>query len=362
MKRLLVFLLLFCLSALLPLGCASFSPSGGGGGDNSQVLSVYNWSTYIDPDTVREFEEKFGVEVEYDTYESNEDLLAKISPGNPGYDIIVPTGDYVAIMASEGLLEPLDRANIPNLKYVDEKFLDPPFDPGNRYSIPYQWGTIGLGYNIEKTGGELNSWGDIFEPRFAGKVALMEDLRATLGVILIYLGYDPNTTNEDEVEAARDFLIEHQEVIAAFAPDTGQNLLDQGEVYIAVEWSGDIFQVMEENPDLRYSIPEEGTIVWTDNLAIPKDAPNKALAEKFINFILEPEVGARISNYVKYGSPNQAAIDRGLIEQEDLENPAIYPPPQVFGKLKHADDIGKATELYDDAWIEVKVALSNSFF
>lgn len=362
MKRLLVFLLLFLMSALLPVGCASFSPPGMQGGANPQVLSVYNWSTYIDPEAIKDFEKKFGVKVEYDTYESNEDLLAKIRPGNPGYDIIVPTGDYIAIMASEGLLEPLNYDNIPNFKNVDDKFIDPPFDPGNQYSVPYQWGTMGLGYNIEKTGGELNSWEDIFDPRFAGRVSLIEDLRATLGAILIYLGYDPNTTNESEISEARNYLIKHQEVIAAFAPDTGQNLLDQGEVDIAVEWSGDIFQIMEENPNIRYTIPQEGSIVWTDNLAIPKDAPHKELAEKFINFILEPKVGAIISNYVKYGSPNQAAIAEGLIEEEDLENPAIYPPPQVFKKLKYVDDIGKATELYDDAWTELKVAMTNSFF
>lgn len=362
MKRLLVFLLLFLIGAMFAVSCTLLGPHGSGSSDNPNILSVYNWSTYIDPEAIKDFEKKFGVKVEYDTYESNEDLLAKIRPGNPGYDIIVPTSDYIAIMASEGLLEPLNHDNIPNLKNVDDKFINPPFDPGNRYSVPYQWGTMGLGYNIKKTVGDLNSWGDIFEPRFAGRVSLMEDLRATLGVILIYLGYEPNTTNLDEIHQARDFLVKHQEVIAAFAPDTGQNLLDQGEVDIAVEWSGDIFQVMEENSDLRYTIPKEGTIVWTDNLAIPKDAPHKELAEKFINFVLEPEVGAKISNYVKYGSPNKAAIEGGLIEEEDLNNPAIYPPPKVFKKLKYADDIGKATELYDDAWTEVKVAMSNSFF
>jgi spermidine/putrescine transport system substrate-binding protein len=362
MKRLLVVLLFFLIGAILPWGCASLGPREASSSDNPNVLSVYNWSTYIDPEAIKDFEKKFGVDVQYDTYESNEDLLAKISPGNPGYDIIVPTSDYIAIMASQGLLEPLDHANIPNLKNVDDKFLDPPFDPGNQYSVPYQWGTMGLGYNIKKTRGELHSWADIFEPRFAGRVSLMEDLRAMLGVILIYLGYEPNSTNLNEIDQARDYLVKHQEVIAAFAPDTGQNLLDQGEVDIAVEWSGDIFQIMEENPDIRYAIPKEGTIVWTDNLAIPKDAPHKALAEKFINFVLEPEVGAKISNYVKYGSPNKAAIAQGLIEEEDLKNPSIYPSPDVFKKLKYTDDIGKATELYDDAWTEVKVALSNSFF
>ncbi|NEO28038.1 MAG: spermidine/putrescine ABC transporter substrate-binding protein, partial [Kamptonema sp. SIO4C4] len=198
---------------------------------------------------------------------------------------------------------------------------------------------------------------EIFDEEYAGRVALMEDPRATLGVILMYLGYSPNTTNSEELEEAKNFLIENQEVIQSFAPDTGQDLLDQGEVDIAVEWNGDIFQVMEENENIRYVIPEEGTIIWTDNLAIPKNAPHKELAEQFINFVLEPEIGAKISNFVKFGTPNQASIEQGLIEKADLDNPGIYPPPEAFERLEYAEDLGKDTALYDEAWTELKVAV-----
>lgn len=358
MKRLLTFVLLFILGVTIPFGCTSNSTdTGTQGGEGAKVLNVYNWSTYIDPEVVSEFEERFGVEVQYDTYESNEALLAKIQPGNPGYDIIVPSGDFIENMAAQGLLEELDHQNIPNLKYVDEAFIDPPFDPGNQYSVPYQWGTIGIGYNIEATGEEINSWEQIFDSKYAGKVALMEDSRAMLGAVLMYLEKDPNTTDPEEIAEAKDFIIENKEVVQTFAPDTGQDLLDQGEVDIAVEWSGDIFQVMEENENIRYVIPKEGTIIWTDNLAIPKDAPNKALAEEFINFVLEPEISAQISNYVKYGTPNKAAIEQELIEKEDLENPGIYPPPETLKKLEYAVDLGKDTSLYDDAWTELKVAV-----
>ncbi|NJK99066.1 MAG: spermidine/putrescine ABC transporter substrate-binding protein [Spirulinaceae cyanobacterium RM2_2_10] len=357
MRRLLVFVLLFAIGVALPLGCSAPNSTGGDGDGSQQVLSIYNWSTYIDEETIPEFEEKFNVEVQYDTFESNEALLAKIQPGNPGYDIVVPTSDYVESMVAEGLLAELNHDNIPNLKYLDEAFADPVFDPKNRYSVPYQWGTIGIGYNVEKTGEDITTWEQVFDPKYAGRVALMEDARAMMGAILMYLGYDPNTTNPEEVAAAKDFLIEKQDVIATFAPDTGQDLLDQGEVDIAVEWNGDIFQLMEENEDIRYAIPEEGTIVWTDNLAILSDAPNKELAEKFINFTLEPEVSARISNYVKFGTPNREAIARGLIESEDLENPGIYPPPETFEKLEYAVDLGEDTALYDEAWTELKVAI-----
>ncbi|MEM8638937.1 MAG: spermidine/putrescine ABC transporter substrate-binding protein [Cyanobacteria bacterium P01_G01_bin.54] len=359
MKKLLVFVLLFVLGITIPVGCAANSPdpAGGGNTDSSDVLSVYNWSTYIDPEVLTQFETEFGVTVQYDTYESNEALLAKIQPGNPGYDIIVPTGDYIESMATEGLLEELDPANIPNLNNVSEEFLDPPFDPGNKYSVPYQWGTIGIGYNKAATGTEITTWKEIFDPTYAGRVALMEDPRAMLGAILMMLGYDPNTTNPEELEAAKNYVIDHKDVVATFAPDTGQDLLNQGEVDIAVEWNGDIFQVMEENENVEYVIPEEGTIIWTDNLAIPKDAPNKALAEQFINFVLDPQVSAAISNYVKYGTPNKVSLEQGLIEAADVENPGIYPPPETFKKLKYAQDLGDDTQLYDEAWTELKVAV-----
>lgn len=358
MKRLLVFVLLFLFGVMIPVGCTADSPDTSRPGQtDTNVLSIYNWSTYIDPDVITQFEQEYDVRVQYDTYESNDALLAKIQPGNPGYDIIVPTSDFVEGMAAQGLLKPLNHDNIPNLVNVDPTFLDTPFDPGNEYSVPYQWGTIGIGYDIEATGEEITSWAQIFDPKFAGKVALLEDSRAMLGAILIALGKDPNTTDPTEIKAAVDYIVEHKEVVATFAPDTGQDLLDQGEVAIAVEWNGDVFQVMEENDKIRYVIPEEGTIVWTDNLAIPVGARNPEMAEKFINFILEPEIGAKISNYVKFGSPNQAAIDQGLILEEDLNNLGIYPSDATFSKLEYAQELGADTQLYDDAWTELKVAI-----
>lgn len=361
MKKLLTLVLLFVLGMTVAMGCTPSAPGPSTPTSSDQgttdVLSVYNWSTYIDPDVLTQFETEFGVEIQYDTYDGNEALLAKIQPGNPGYDIIVPSGDYVEGMAAEGLLEKIDLTKITNLSNISEEFLDPPFDPGNQYSIPYQWGTIGIGYNTQVVGGEISSWQEIFDAKYAGRVALMEDPRAMLGAILMMLGYSPNTTNPEELEAAKNFIIEHKEVVKAFAPDTGQDLLNQGEVDIAVEWNGDIFQIMEDNENIEYVIPKEGTIVWTDNLAIPKGAPNKALAEEFINFVLRPGISAAISNYVKYGSPNKAAIEQQLIEVADLENPGIYPPPETFTNLKYAEDLGEDTQMYDQAWTELKVAV-----
>ncbi|MDB9513517.1 spermidine/putrescine ABC transporter substrate-binding protein [Kamptonema animale CS-326] len=357
MKRLLTFLLLFMISAILPFGCSGSTPNGAETSRGSEkVLSIYNYSTYIAPEAIAQFEKENSVKIKYDTYDNSDALYAKLKQGNPGYDVIFPADYMVKIMVSENMLEPLNLDKIPNKKNLDPKFVNQSFDPGNKYSFPYQWGTMGIGYNLKATKGEVNSWGAMLDPKFTGKVAWQDDARYTFAGVLMYLGYNPNTTNPNEINKARDLLIENKAMIAAFVPDTGQNLLAQGEVNLTMEWSGDIFQVMKENPDLRFAIPKEGTIVFTDNIAIPKNAPNRELAEKFIDFVLQPEVGAKISNFIHFGSPNKAAIDRGLIDDQDMKNQQIYPPNEIFSKLKYIEDVGKATGLYDQAWTEVKAA------
>lgn len=358
MKRLLTFLLLFFIGAILPLGCSGSSPTTSDTSTGKEtVLSIYNYSTYIAPAAIEQFEKKYGVKIKYDTYEDAEALYAKLKAGNPGYDVAFPADYLVTTMRAENMLEPLNLKNIPNIVNLDPKFVNQSFDPGNQYSIPYQWGTMGIGYNVKATQGEINSFQAMFDPKYVGKTAWQDNMRYTLGGILIYLGYSPNTTKVEEIEKARDFLLKHKASIATFAPDTGQTLLDQGEVNLVLEWSGDIFQVMKENPNLRYAIPKEGSIVWSDNMVIPKGAPHKELAEKFMNFILEPEVGATISNFIHFGSPNKTAIATGLIDPTDLKNPQIYPPSEVFAKLQYLQDVGQATALYDKAWTEVKAGM-----
>ncbi|MGF1495034.1 MAG: PotD/PotF family extracellular solute-binding protein [Microcoleaceae cyanobacterium] len=358
MKKLFTFILLFVLSAAIPLGCATNnSGSSGSNSNQAQELNLYNWSTYIDPAVITQFEEQNGIKVNYDTYDSNESLYAKLKPGNPGYDVAFPADYMVKILADEGLLEPLNQENISNSKHVDPTFLTPPYDPENTYSYPYQWGTLGIGYNLDSTGTEINSWQAMFDADFAGKVAWLDDMRHTLGAVLMFLGYDPNTTDDAEINQAKDLILENQQLVAAFVPDTGQLLLNQGEVDLTLEYSGDIFQVMASNPNLRYTIPEEGTIIWTDNMVIPKNAPHKELAEKFINFILDPEIGAQVSNFIDYGSPNKTAIDQQLIKPENLDNPSIYPSPEVFAKLRYLEDVGDSISLYDTAWTEIKLSV-----
>ena len=327
-------------------------------GFEGQTLSIYNWSTYIAEDTVPNFEELCGVTVNYDIFDSGETMLARIRQGNPGYDIIVPSGDTVAIMIREGLLVPLDMAMIPNVANVTEALLDPPYDPDNEYSLPYQWGTTGIGYNTEVFPDGISSWEDLWN--YDGSVAWLDDPRAMFGVALTILGYDANSSDPDEIAEARDFLIERGANVTTVAGDDGQELLARGEVDLAVEYSGDIFALAEECEceTYAYVIPEEGTNLWTDNMAIPVDAPNAELAMVFMDYVLDAQVGADISNYTAYASPNQAAIDEGLIDEELLTDPAIYPGEETAEMLFIIQDTDAETEqAYNDAWDELLIFL-----
>ena len=358
LKRWVIYACLFLVTALSVISCNS-TPQSTTVSTEGSTLNIYNWSTYIAPEVLEEFQKTYNVKINYDNFDSEDALYAKLKPGNPGYDVIFPSDYMLRRMIREEIVIPLDQSKIPNKKHLEPKFVDTPYDPGNRYSMPYQWGTMGIGYNIKATGGPLDSWSALFDAKYRGRVGLMDEIRGTMGMVLLYLGYSPSSTNPGEINQARDFLIRHKDNIKAFVADTGQELLNQREIDLTNEWSGDIFQAMQENPDLRYVIPKEGTTVYTDLMAIPKGAPHKELAEQFINFILEPKVGATISNFIHYGSPNLTARTQGLIDAKDLENPAIYPPPEIWAKLKYVDDVGPALTLYDQAWTEVKAAFAS---
>jgi spermidine/putrescine transport system substrate-binding protein len=342
---------------LLLVACESTNsdagtPSAPAAEASGPVLKVYNWDTYIDPDILTTFEEEFGVAIDYKVFDSDEDVLDELRTGGASYDVIVPSDFIVAIMRNEGLLAPLSDGAIPNVENLDPTFISPVFDPGNRYCMPYQWGTAGIGYNQKTIGREIESWADFFDPEFAGRVAFLDDYRTTMGVALLVLGYSPNTTNPQQIAEATEFLKSKAAHIGAYTGDEAQDLLDSGEFDMVVEWSGDIFQVMEENPDIRYVIPAEGSIIWTDNACIPTSSMNKAMGEKFINYILEPEIGAQLSNFIQYGTPNAASLP--FIDEEVLNDPAVYPPEAVRERLFFLVDVNlAATQLYEQAWSEI---------
>jgi spermidine/putrescine transport system substrate-binding protein len=353
-----IFLIIMLLALFVPIAIAQEEMEAWECPEDyeGQSLAIYNWSTYIAEDTVPNFEEACGVDVSYDIFDSGETMLARIRQGNPGFDIIVPSNDTVAIMIREELLVALDFDLIPNVANVTPGLLNPSYDPDNSYSVPYQWGTVGVGYNTEIFPDGITSWEQVWEHE--GPVAWLDDRRATFGVALIILGYDANTEDADEIAEAGAYLLENGGNVVVIAADDGQEWLARGDVDITIEYSGDIFAIADECEcdTYAYSIPEEGTNLWTDNLAIPIDAPNAELAMVFINYVLDAQVGADISNYTAYASPNQAAIDGELIDSELLEDPGIYPSEETLANLFIIKDTTAETEqLYNDAWDELLI-------
>jgi len=332
-------------------------PSRGGLAAEDKQLNVYNWDTYIGENTVANFVKASGIETQYDLYANNEEMFAKLKEGNPGYDVIFPSDYMVETMIALGKLVPLDHAKIPNIKHIDPDpvFSDPAFNPGLKHGVPYMWGTMGLGYRKSKVSPAPDSWGVVFDSdKYAGRIALLADQRAMIGIALKYLGHGMNSTDAGEIAAARDLLIKAKPRIKTFAPDSGQDLLLSGEVDLVIEWNGDIVQVMEEDDDLAYVVPKEGSMVWFDNICIPTGAPHPDNAHAFINFILDPKVNSEIANFIHYGTANKSA--RAYVLKEDLANPAIYPPADTIAKSESLVDVGEHTKLYDEAWTKIQAA------
>ncbi|MBN8637216.1 MAG: spermidine/putrescine ABC transporter substrate-binding protein, partial [Anaerolineae bacterium] len=249
----------------------------------------------------------------------------------------------------------LDFANIANFANIGAAFKNPPYDPGNVYTVPYQWGTIGVGYNRAALGRDIATWDDIF--KMNARVAWLDESRPMFGFALRVLGYDPNTADAAQIAEAEQYLIDHAANLVEIAPDTGQDLLAAGQADVVVEYNGDIFQLIASCgcDDYRYIIPAEGGQIWTDNLAIPVGAQNQPLAEVFIDYILNAQVNADISNYTAYASPNQVAIDEGLIYGDYLSNAAIY--PEATDTLFYTVSDAALDEAYGAAWERVHDAI-----
>jgi spermidine/putrescine-binding protein len=324
----------------------------------AEELHIYNWSEYIDPEIFDDFEAEFGVKVIEDTFSSNEELLAKLQAGATGYDVIVPSDYMVEIMIEEGLLAELNKDNIPNISNLDPLFTDPPFDPGLVYSVPYQWGTTGIGFNWDEFDEPPDSWAYLFDPdvasQFAGQMTMLNDSRESIGAALKYLGYSLNSTDEAQLNEARELLIQQKQWVYAYDSEQYEDLMSADETVIAHGYSGDFFMAALEDERIWYAIPTEGATIWVDNLCIPTTASSKYTAEVFINYLLRPEIGAKITNFTWYASPNAAAAE--FIDEEILEEPAIYPPPEVMDRLEWIKDVGEATPIYERIWTEVKAA------
>jgi spermidine/putrescine transport system substrate-binding protein len=324
--------------------------------EEEKKLNFYNWDTYIGENTLSNFNEATGIEVKMDLYADNDELFAKLKGGNPGYDVIVPTNDTLERMIKADMVIPLDHSKIPNMSNIDEPFRDAQFDPGRKFSLPYMWGTLGIGFRKSEVSTPPDSWKVLFDSdEYAGAISLLGDQQNVLGAGLKYLGFSWNSTNPDELKKVEELLIRQKKNIKVFADDNGQDLLASGEVKVCQEWNGDIKQIMAEDDDVSYVLPKEGSLFWQDVLAIPKGAPHPQNAHAFINYILDAEAGREIAETILYATANKAAKD--LAADAYKNNPVIFPPAEVLAKCEPALYLGEeATKVRDEIWTRIQAA------
>ncbi|MCB0212156.1 MAG: spermidine/putrescine ABC transporter substrate-binding protein, partial [Anaerolineae bacterium] len=331
-------------------------------GDPSKLaskLNIFNWADYMDPDILTQFEEECGVPVTQDIYSSNEDLIAKLLAGNSGYDLVFPSDYAVQILISEGLLAELDKSNIPNIENLDPNLMGLYYDPDNTYSVPYQWGTTGLAYNInEFPDGAPESWAAIFEPdqvcQHSGFVSMLDDEREAIGAALLYLGYSYNETSPEAQQKAEDLLKAQKDCLAGYDSDNFDDTLMAEEIVLAHAWSGAVATARSENENVAYTIPKEGGAIWQDNMTIPADAPNKYTAEVFINYILDPEIGAQLSNWTYYFTPNKAS--EPLLDEyyfDLLKSGGMLVDDDIRSRLQWIERSDESI-IFSDTWTAVK--------
>jgi len=325
----------------------------------SKELNLYAWSEYVPQELLDAFAKEYKVKVNYDTYASNEELLAKLQAGKTNYDVIIPSDYTVGIMIAQKMLEPLDMDHIPNFVNVDDPFKNLPFDPGNKYSVPYQWGSVGIAVNTAKVSKPITKFADLWDPAFKDKLVVLDDEREIIGMVLLVLGYDKNSTDPAQLEAAKQKLIELKPNIKLFDSDSPKTALLSGEAVAGVVWNGEAALAHQENDKIIYVLPQEGMGLWYDNLAIPTGAPHKDAATAFIDFVLRPEMSILITKFFPYSSVNKAALE--LLKTADpatykqyMEFPATNPPADAVKNGKIVIDVGDATKLWDKVWTEAK--------
>jgi spermidine/putrescine-binding protein len=345
------------LATALAAGTLARCGRGGGeapySGPGEKKLNVYIWSEYLPKEVIDEFTRRTGIAVRYDLYDSNEPVLEKLQSGVADYDIVVPSDYMVRILVQLKLVRRLDKARLKNLGNLDPRFLDKNFDPGNEYSLPYVWGTTGFGYDRRKAGRSLDSWAPLFDPANKGRILMLDDMRECFAVALKYLGHSLNSTDPAILKQAADLLKKQKPLVKTYNSSDYENILASGDVEYAHGYNGQLAKVVARDPvRFGYVLPREGATIWMDSVCIPAGARNLDSIYAFLDYILEPEVCARIVNGISYACANVPA--RRFIRPEILNDPAIYPSEASLAKCEFLEDIGDATTILDEYWTEIK--------
>lgn len=350
---------LTCLALVSVLAISTISLTGCGkstGNYANGELNVYNWGEYIDDEVIKDFEETYQIKVNYSTFNDNEMMYSKVSSGTTNYDVACPSDYMIQKMISEDLLAKLNYDNIPNISNIDPTYFasSETFDPGNLYSVPYCWGTVGILYNKTMVDEPITSWNALFDEKYKDNILMIDSVRDAYAIAMKYLGYDLNTTDKSQIADATALLRKQYPLVQAYVIDQVRDKMIGNEAAIGVIYSGEAIYTKRENPDLEYVVPDEGSNVWIDSWVVLKDAKNKENAEKWINYMCDPEVALKNFEYITYSTPNTAAKE--MIEEDDIRNSTVaFPGPDILSRCTAYTYLGSdMDEYYMEQWNKVK--------
>jgi len=314
-------------------------------------LYVYNWADYIGEDTIATFEDTYGIKVTYDFFDNMDTMLAKVGTGNSGYDVTFPASINVGPMLARNLLLPLDLAQLPNLVNLGAAWQDPAYDPGNKHSVPYMWWTTGVAYDTQKVAGTQTSWDLLWNPQWSGKMAMLDDYRECFSAALFRLGYDINTTDDAQLDAALAMLQEQKPLLRTYTTDD-IGVLSTGDVWVMHAWGADVYQVTPDRPSVSYYLPSEGAVRGSDTMVLLNGAKHPVAAHLFINHMLDAQVAAANTNLIGYMGPNKAAEQ--YIDPAILADPTVNPSPETVATLQEILDLGADEVKYTDRWTKLR--------
>lgn len=348
-------ILLLGMTMLLMLGVIA---GCGSDGDDQEVLKIYNWGLYMDPQILADFEAETGIKVQQDEFPTNEDMYTKVKSGTTSYDLLVPSDYMIERMINEGMLAEINFDNIPNFVNIDDSLKGLSYDAENQYSVPYTWGTVGIVYNTDEVDVDPSDidWDILFSGDYPKEILMSDSVRDSLGVALKYLGYSQNSRDINELEEAKQLLIEQKPDVLAYVVDEVRDLMLSGEANIALVWSGEGMLLEQDSDNLKFVLPESGANMWVDAMVIPEGAANQEAAEMFINYICDPEVSYTLCDYIGYATPNAVTRDT-LIDEELINNPNAYPSAEyIETKTEMFTDTSDFLEEYNRIWTEISVA------
>lgn len=323
-------------------------------GPEERVVNFFNWSKYIGEDTLPRFTEKTGIKVNYQEFADEEEMFAKLRSGALGYDLIIGTDYMIPRLRGLNLIDPLPPGVLKNAGNIDPQFRGTPYDPEDAFTVPYLWGTTGIGYNKAKLGKAPTSWSDLWDERYKDKISMLDNARDCISTALLMKGYPETTSDEKQLEEAKKLLISQRDIIKQYTSSTYIDGLVAGELYLAMAWSGDVLQAAKENPQLDYAIPKEGSYMWVDNMCLVRGSRHREDTLRLIDYLLEADVAAEVANTVRYASPNAAA--RPKLDASLRQDPRVFPTKKAAANLRfHSLLDPETSQLWNEAWSDVKV-------